>query len=100
MSASTHTNSIFYYTGEEQTSDEHPYTTDYRRSLREGLLMLRQWEEIDRTGYLASHVGDHVRSIYGVTAPICSNGGRNQQQGGGGATSGADRGGAGNNEEE
>ena len=72
--------------------------------MSENLTILRQWQEIDRNGYLASHVGS-AQNIFGVrTAPIRNNnGGRdnnhhnNQFNGRGGGSNG--RGGVGNERE-
>ena len=58
-------------------------------------MILNQWQEIDRNGYLASHVGN-AQNIFGVEAPPRNNGDqRNNQRSGGGLNDGASHGRAG-----
>ena len=42
------------------------FVTDYRTKMEEDLRTLRMWQEVDRNGYLASHVGS-ATNIFGVS---------------------------------
>ena len=62
------------------------FVTDYRTKMEQDLRTLRMWQEVDRNGYLASHVGS-ATNIFGVST-------RNQDSmSGAGGASGGDSGG-------
>ena len=52
---------------------EHPGLTDYRTTMRNHLVVLNQWQEMDQNGYLQSHVGN-ADNIFGVP-PAAGGGG-------------------------
>ena len=45
---------------------EHEVTSSLRSDLTDGLALLQQWAELDRNGFLASHVGG-ATNIFGVS---------------------------------